>query len=206
MSNAHDRVIAAAAKAELGPLGFKRKGRSRLWLLDHGDWLNIVGFVPSKWSVSVQRDNAAHFIWAGHGFMSLDHSVRGRHVDYESDEQFTSALTEIAREAAVEACQIEEQFSSFEKIASFVIDRAQHSDRMGPSWFGFQAGLAAGILGDMQMAERFLHGISDDRVIPYARRFHELIAQPKAFISEINNAVAKQRSALNLEPLESIAF
>lgn len=206
MSSAHDRIIAAAAKAELSPLGFKRKGRSRLWLLDHGDWLNIVEFVPSRWSVSVQPDNAAHFIWAGHGFMSLDHSVRGHHVDYESDNQFSSALAEIAREAAAEAGRLEEQFSSFENIASFVIDRARHSDRMGPSWFGYQAGLAAGILGDMQMAERFLRGITDDRVIPYARRFHDLTAQPRAFISEINTAVAEQRSALKLEPIEGNAF
>lgn len=84
MSGAHERIIAAAAKAELSPMGFKRKGRTRLWVLDHGHWLKTVGFVPSRWSISVDLDNAAHWIWAGHGFMSLNYIVRGRHADFET--------------------------------------------------------------------------------------------------------------------------
>ena len=35
MAGPHDRIIADAAKAALGPLGFRRKGRSRVWLADH---------------------------------------------------------------------------------------------------------------------------------------------------------------------------
>jgi hypothetical protein len=50
MPGTHDRIIADAAKAALGPLGFKRKGRSRTWLADHGWWLTVVEFQPSAWS------------------------------------------------------------------------------------------------------------------------------------------------------------
>jgi hypothetical protein len=206
MSGAHERIIAAAAKAELSPMGFKRKGRSRLWVLDHGHWLNTVGFVPSRWSISVDLDNAAHWIWAGHGFMSLDYVVRGRHADFETEEQFSAALADIAHEAASEALAIEEKFSSFEETASFAIDRARGSERMGPSWFGYQAGIAAGILGDMTLAESFFRHISDGRVLPHAQRFLAVIGEHSRFLSEVNLAVAEQRTALKLEPLESDAF
>lgn len=206
MSSGHNRIIAAAARAELSPLGFKRNGRSRLWLLDHGHWLNIVGFVPSPWSISVDLDNAAHWIWAGHGFMSHDCGVRGSRADFETEEQFSSTLADIAREAAAKALEIEEKFSSFEKTASFAIDRARDDERMGPSWFGYQAGLAAGILGEMDLAESFLRRISDYRVIPHAERFLGVIGEHSRFISEINTAVADQRNALKLEPLECDAF
>lgn len=206
MSNAHNRIIATAAKAELTPMGFKRMGRSRLWLIDHGHWLNVVGFVPSRWSISVDLDNAAHWIWAGHGFMSLSYSVRGHHAEFETEDQFASALAGIAREAAAKARAIEEKFSSFEMTANFAIDRARDDERMGPSWFGYQAGLAAGILGDLELAYHFLSRISDDRVVPYAQRFLDVIDDHSRFVSRANIAVAEQRVALKLKPLEADAF
>jgi hypothetical protein len=46
-SDEHGRIIATAAKETLGPLGFYRKGRSRVWLCDHGFWLGVVEFQPS---------------------------------------------------------------------------------------------------------------------------------------------------------------
>lgn len=206
MSSKHNRIIAAAAKKELSRLGFKRKGRSRLWLLDHGHWLNIVGFVPSRWSISVTLENAAHWIWSGHGFMSLDYIVRGQHTEFETEEHFSNALGHIAHDAASRALEIEERFSSFEKIAAFAIDEARDDERMAPSWWGYKAGIAAGILGDMNLAERFLQGISDYRVIPHAQRFLAVIEEHNRFVSEVNIAVGEQRVALKLELLEKDAF
>jgi hypothetical protein len=34
----------------LTPLGLTQRGRSRLWLDDHGWWLIVVEFQPSAWS------------------------------------------------------------------------------------------------------------------------------------------------------------
>ena len=206
MSSEHNRIIAAAAKTELRPLGFKRQGRSRLWLLDYGHWLNIVGFVPSRWSITVTLENAAHWIWSGHGFMSLDYIVRGRYTEFETEEHFSNALEHIARDAASGALEIEKRFSSFEKIAEFAIDEARDNERMAPSWWGYKAGIAAGILGDMNLAERFLRGISDYRVTPHAQRFLAVIEEQDRFVSEVNIAVAEQRTALKLELLEQDAF
>lgn len=65
MSDVHSRIIASAAKAALEPIGFRQKGRSRLCLADHGYWLNLVEFTPSRWSKSVSLLNAAHWLWVG---------------------------------------------------------------------------------------------------------------------------------------------
>ena len=201
MAGEHNKIIAAAAKAALRPIGFKRQGRSRLWILDHGFWLNTVGFRPSNWSVSVDLDNAAHWLWSGHGFMSLDYFVRGSHASFKDEEHFSSAVAEIAEEAASRAVQLEVQFSSFDAIASFVIQSALDSEAMRPSWFGYKAALACGILGRQKEAEDFLRGITDARVIPHATPFLALIGRPSDFRSRVNELVAQQRATLKLPAL-----
>jgi hypothetical protein len=46
----HNKEIALAAKRVLAPLGCVRKGRSRIWLDDHGWWIGVIEFQPGRWS------------------------------------------------------------------------------------------------------------------------------------------------------------
>jgi hypothetical protein len=203
MTSPHNKIIAAAAKTELAPLGFRRQGQSRLWIKDHGFWLNVVGFTPSRWSVTVDLDNAAHWIWGGAGFMSLNYSMpRGAYAEFENEDQFAAAITDIARSAASNAREIDDKFESFEAIAQHVIAEANGSDRMRPSWFGYHAGVASGILGNLREAERFLRDITDERVIPRAERFLAAIDTLGAFREKANDIAANQRAALKLPPLK----
>lgn len=207
MSGSHSKIIAAAAKAELGPLGFKRRGQSRLWLKDHGFWLNVVEFKPSKWSVAIDLSNAAHWIWGGCGFMSLDYYVpSGPFTGYRDEDQFGAAVAEIASAAAAQAQETHAKFASFEAIANHTITEALDSERMQPSWFGYYAGVACGILGDLDQAASFLRDITDERVIPRAERFLPTIGNPTAFREKANEIVAQQRSALKLPPLAQNPF
>src|SRR5689334_1392764 len=59
----HNAEIAAAAKAVLAPMGFRRKGRSRIWLDDHGWWVGVVEFQPSGWSRGSYLNVAASYLW-----------------------------------------------------------------------------------------------------------------------------------------------
>ncbi|WP_156442869.1 MULTISPECIES: hypothetical protein [unclassified Sphingomonas] len=206
MAEEHAKIIAAAAKATLGPMGFKRRGQTRLWILDHGIWLNIVGFRPGQWSVSVDLDNAVHWLWAGHGFMSLDYLVRGSHTSFEDKDQFRAAVAQIADQAASSAKQLENQFSSFGAIAGFVIQSAKDSEDMRRSWFGYKAGLACGLLGRLKEAEHFLSGITDPRVVHHATPLLALVNDPRGFRSRVNGIVAQQRAALKLPVLECDPF
>ncbi len=206
-NGSHTKIIAAAAKAELGPLGFKRQGLSRLWLKDHGFWLNIVEFTPSPWSVSVDLSNAAHWLWGGCGFMSLNYFVRRKpHAEFRNEDQFRNEVSVIARIAATEAVKIDEKFASFGSIAQYVTERAQSSDSMRLSWFGYYAGVAGGILGNVEEAEQLLRGISDKRVTPHAQRFLAAADSPTAFRQTANEVLAQQRAALKLPVLAHLAF
>jgi hypothetical protein len=48
--NEHGKLIAAAAKAALLPLGCRRKGQSRCWYSDERFWYIFIEFQPSAWS------------------------------------------------------------------------------------------------------------------------------------------------------------
>ena len=45
--NEHGKLIAAAAKAALLPLGCRRKGQSRCWYSDERFWYIFIEFQPS---------------------------------------------------------------------------------------------------------------------------------------------------------------
>lgn len=208
MSDIHSRIIATAAKAELASLGFQQKGRSRLWLADRGSWLNVVEFTPSRWSKSVSLMNAAHWLWAGAGFLSFNEAVPSRcHAEFETEDQFRKAAVEIAKTARTNALAIEERFSSFGAITDFVVERARSSpDRIGPSWWGYEAGIALGLVGRFEEADCLLNELSDDRVVARAAPLLPLIAHPDAFRSKMNEVVAQERARLKLKPLDSPAF
>jgi hypothetical protein len=208
MTDTHGKIIAAAAKAELASLGFGRKGQSRLWLSDHGSWLNVVEFTPSRWSKSVSLTNAAHWLWVGAGFMSFNEAVPSDcYAEFENEEQFRSAAIEFAKVARANASEIEARFSSFGAIAEFVVERARGSpDRMGLSWWGYEAGIASALVGRFEDARHFLLGLTDERVTGRAAPLLPLIDQPEAFRSKVNDLVAQERARLNLEPLASHPF
>jgi hypothetical protein len=208
MSDTHSRIIAAAAKTELASLGFRQKGQSRLWLADRGSWLNVVEFTPSRWSKSVSLMNAAHWLWVGAGFMSFNEAVSSNcYAEFETEDQFKSAAGEIAKTARANALAMDEQFASFEMVADFVIERARSSpERMAPSWWGYEAGIASGLIGNFEEAGTFLHGLTDDRVTGRAAPLLSLIANPEGFRGKVNDVVAQERTRLKLKALARPAF
>ncbi len=51
----HTRLLTAAARSILRPLGCVQKGRSRTWLDDQDWWVGVVEFQPSAWDVTRTR-------------------------------------------------------------------------------------------------------------------------------------------------------
>lgn len=208
MSDTHAKIIASAAKTELASLGFRQVGRSRLWLADRGTWLNVVEFTPSRWAKSVSLMNAAHWLWLGDGFMSFNEAIpSNRHAEFASEAQFEEAAIEIARVARSTALEIEQRFSSFDAVAAFVIARARGSpDGMGPSWWGYEAGIASGLVGNAADADYFLTSVTDERVTNLAASFLPLIHRPDAFKNRVNTLVAQERARLKLKAMDGPPF
>jgi hypothetical protein len=113
----------------------------------------------------------------------------------------------IAREAADTAAELQDQFSSFDRTAEFLIERARSSpERMQPSWWGYEAGIASALIGKFNDAASFLRGIADERVTIHAALLLPLIGSPDQFKSRVNELVDGQREALQLTPLECPPF
>jgi hypothetical protein len=140
--------------------------------------------------------------------MSFDEAIPSNcHADFETEEQFKSAVSEIAKVARQKALEIEARFRSFDAIADFVVERARSSpDRMGPSWWGYEAGIASELIGRTEDAHKFLQGLTDERLTRRAAPLLPLIDRPKAFRSKVNDFVAQERARLKLKPLSSPPF
>ena len=111
-TNAHGRIIAAAARSALVPLGFQRKGASRIWFADRGYWLLVVEFQPSAWSKGSYLNVAAHWLWSSltegpQVVLSFDYGGRaGGFISFENEDQFSPQAAALAEVAAAESLRL----------------------------------------------------------------------------------------------------
>lgn len=208
MPGPHDALIAQAAKDVLQPLGFGRKGRSRVWLLDYDWWLVVVEFQPSGWAKGSYLNVAAHWLWSASGVLSFDVSNRvGGFVEFESSAQFSLEARGLAESAAVEAQKLLGLFSSIEATAAELVAREEcRIDRTHSGWPVYNAAVAAGLAGMLPTAATLLASINDSRIKPQADQMAALMHDPTAFQQAVRQLIARQREALGLDPVASIRF
>lgn len=216
MPGTHDRTIADAAKAALGPLGFRRKGRSRTWLADHGWWLNVVEFQPSSWSKGSYLNVAAHWLWSESGSLGFDFGGRiMKYVEYVTDDQFKHAATELADGAAVEARRLADLFDSFSGTAKILLDLAQTAGaqpHLHPGWSDYHAGVAAAVVGQSIGARKCFNAILDSSAPPgsvlylAAERMARRLGDPAGLREDVLSLIHRQREALGLSPLKANPF
>ena len=88
--NEHGKLIAAAAKAALLPLGCRRKGQSRCWFSDERFWYIFIEFQPSAWSRGTYLNVSPIWFflepWGGEAAHRLDNYIK-----------FESAPSQVAR-------------------------------------------------------------------------------------------------------------
>lgn len=216
MPGPHDRLIADAAKAVLRPLGFQRKGRSRLWFADRSWWLAVVEFQPSSWSKGSYLNVAAHWLWTDMGTISFDFGGRLEGFEeYSSDEQFAAAAARLAASAAEEAQRLATMFSSLSVTAKLLLVEARTQASRGPGhpgWMVYNAGVAAGVVGRiddaMEMFRSVLDGPADPTSVLHraAERMSKLASDPARLEREVVSLIEHQRETLRLPPLDASPF
>jgi hypothetical protein len=209
-------MIADAAQATLRPLGFQRKGRSRLWFADHGWWLTVVEFQPSAWSRGSYLNVAAQWLWGETGTFSFDFGGRvAGFVEYQSDEQFGPPVIRLAESAADEAQRLGQMFGSLDETANVLLNEARARPRQGPGhpgWMAYHAGVAAGLVGREQDAAEMFGRIVKDPALSgsmlhsAAERAANLAAKPFSLRKEVVLLIEYERNALRLPPLEAQPF
>jgi len=214
MPGDHDRLIADAAKGALQPLGFRRKGQSRLWIQDHRWWLLVVEFQPSGFRKGSYLNVAAHWLWSDGGYISFDlgggadwGSRVAEFEEYNSNEGFEAAASRLATTAAQEAQQLAWSLPSINVTADLLLRReADLPEQSKGSWSTFHAGIAAGLAGRPHEADAILRSITDDRVKGAAERFVEVLSDPSRFKATAASLIANQRQALRLPEVTAALF
>jgi hypothetical protein len=128
VESSHNRMINSIARDTLRPLGLFRKGRSRIWLDDHGWWVTVVAFESSGLGKAATLKVAAMWLWDDRppGSVAFDLgrqpgggiNVPGAFSSYESDAQFEPEMRRIAIIAAAEVEQFRAWIRSYEDCAA----------------------------------------------------------------------------------------
>jgi hypothetical protein len=167
----HSKLLTAAARKYLAPLGCKQKGRSRFWFDDHGWWAALVEFQPSSWSKGSYLNVGAMWLWHPADHWVFNEFERAAPFqDFQDDVQFAEIASQLAERAAARVIELRRKFESIETVARHLL----HSPTDG-FWQNYQAGIAATLVGDMSAA---------------AARFRAVAATPAA-AAWVSNAQAR---------------
>lgn len=209
----HGRIIARAAKTALTPLGFWRKGRSRLWLTDRGFWLSVVEFQPSAFRKGSYLNVAAHWLWGVHDFLSYDYGVPQvrSFIQFADPESFAPAAAQQAADATEASEQLRVQFATVPAAAAILseLERTYAQDGRGGTWPAFNAAMAEALSGDTASAVALFQC-----AISTFEGWHPEIAEPirellaavedrERFLDMVDARMNKNRERFGLAPIKN---
>jgi hypothetical protein len=157
--NEHGRLIAAAAKAALAPLGCKRKGQSRFWYSDQGFWIISIEFQPSGWAAGSYLNVGPHWIWHRNADWGFSEDSRVEDIGFakfENAEQFRTPIAAMAARAAREVWILRNKFKSLDDIYAYLLSRTAQE-----GWPVYDAAVAAGLVGDMATSAQLFNRLAD---------------------------------------------
>lgn len=144
------KIIAAAAKAALSPLGCQRVGKSRTWISDQRFWLIVIEFQRSSWQKGTYLNVGAMWLWRARKGYAFHVGYRiADFLPFYSPEQFAPEVARLAAQAAEEVQKHREQFKTMHDIYRYLLDHTSEKN-----WKIFHAAIAAGLVGDVDTARR----------------------------------------------------
>ncbi|MBM3530199.1 MAG: hypothetical protein FJX62_19115 [Alphaproteobacteria bacterium] len=199
--NEHGRLIAAAAKAALSPLGCKRVGQSRLWISDERHWLIFVEFQPSGWSKGSYLNVTPVWLWLRYG--SNDYHPRPHDfIAFESAEQFKPLIDQMATVAARSVLTMRSRFRTLADVNRFL------SKRISQNGFSiYSAAVTAGLAGDVATARRLFKRMetwdtegheSWMKVKTWCAELAALLDDPTRYRSALLDAITERRQQFKL--------
>ena len=201
--NEHGRLIAAAAKAALAPLGCRRKGQSRFWFADQRFWVLSVEFEPSGWSKGSYLKVGVSWLWRKPNVRGLDFAERiADFVPFETTDQFKARIEQMAALAARRVLELRKQLRSLHEIHRWLMQDATRDGR--PI---YNAAIAAALVGDVAGARQLFERM--ERWPTYSYDFQlqlkadsaelaALLPKPDRFRSAILDLIEKKRTLIGL--------
>jgi hypothetical protein len=211
----HSKMLVAAGRAALRPLGFVQKGSSRLFYSDEGYWSCIVEFQPSAYEAGSYLNVGAHWLWTQEDYISFDFgggadgSSRVHGFESAADPAAFAAKAEGLAHQAATACQsLRAALPDIGCIAAQLLKKEQSSSAP-PSWNAYHAAIALGLAGQSADAAAMFGSLIAQPVhAPWAglrqadaQRLLALVADQQEFARVLHQRVNATRLRLKLSPL-----
>jgi len=205
----HAKLIDAAARKYLRPLGCIQKGRSRVWLLDRSWFISVVEFQPSSWSKGSYLNVSAHFLWVWHDHVSFDLGDRMESfIEFTTEEQFAEATERLASRAVIELQKIDLKLPNLDAITPSTFSPAAME---GSPWPLYHCAVAYGLNGKTDEAQKIFKKLASLATAPEwqhalairATELLQLLPNRVAFAQAISRLVTEHRLKLKLP---NIAF
>jgi hypothetical protein len=203
--NEHGKLIAAAAKAALAPLGCKRIGQSRCWVSDHRSWVIMVEFQPSAWEKGTYLNVWPIWLWLR---MSLGHTDIGKRVGdfipFHEADQFADLIGDLAEQAAQRVIELRRRFQTLADVNGYFATRIT-----GEGFPVYRAAVTAGLAGDLAAARSTFRRIQEwdpGDFAPWIELksesavFAKLLDKPERYRSNVLAAILESRKRLRLPP------
>ena len=209
MQHQHTKLLNAAAREVLRPLGISQKGRSRTWLDDRGWWLGVIEFQPSDWDRGSYLNVGVNWLWNPKDHLSFDygHRVDGLGhglVRYESDEQFSPLARELAVVAAGQARGYRELFRTIDACAHELRDAKPRQLNQS-----LDAGVALGLAGDppaaREMFARYLAWFESDEELEWRNDHDEATYKRVQLLSALTQDLPAFRQRIREDVYEGRA-
>ena len=145
----HGKIINAVARKTLAPLGFFRKGSSRVWLKDNGYYFTQVDFQPSAYDKGTYLNVGMSFLWGlpleEQYAINLDYGKRvGLFVPYAGDDEgFTRQVEELAQ-AALREIQL------YEGCTDLTFARNEICGKAGDGWLEYHWAMLCFLTADVE--------------------------------------------------------
>jgi hypothetical protein len=192
----------AAASKHLAPIGVRQRGRSRIWIDDHGWWLVLIEFQPSSWDKGSYLNVGAMWLWHEADSLTFNDGYRvADFVSAKTPEQFSSHTELLAVEAKEQVLLYRARYSCVADVARVLLAKKQRG-----FWDSYHAAIACSLSGHTDSALRLyeefaaLGGSRDweKAAQATAREYSALLQDASAFRSRLTEVVKRTRSRLKL--------
>ncbi len=197
----HNRVLKDVAREVLGPLGLVQRGRSRTWLDDRGWHVIVVEFQPSGFSKGSYLNVGIMWLWYAKDHISFDYGHREAGFEDAETDDWPARSRALAEAAASRVHELRDEVSDLPAA-----ERLLSGNISGPGWPMYHAGVAAGLVGDVDAAAEQFDAISARQpqydwqraMRATVQELRSLVGDRATFGDRIVNEIRASRAALNL--------
>ena len=216
------RLITAAARVHLRPLGLRQKGRSRLWFDDRGWSVIVVEFQPGS-GPGTYLNVGAMWLWAERDYWAFDEGGRVRwrddgsfaaqpppmeeqgwsgHINFLNPDQFARDVVSVALAAAGRVIELRAHFTGPGAVA----EHLSSSSARPELWDTFHLGVAAALRGDAATADERLAAVMTAEMsanwmhalAAQAADLRSLLGEPALLRGHVAETTRRTRSLLKL--------